>query len=172
MRRGISYSLATLATVGSLLAFGCSEPTKPDFLGEHETIPEKAVSILQEERPIPNQDLIYDGVLPIYENPFEVLQENEHDRIFYTARYTNPNHLKKSLEEQLSGAVDVISVIGNQLALRVPNTEGRLSNDGIRKIIEKIDVKQPQIMVNVRVVRVFADYTEDIGNLLKLLHLD
>lgn len=168
-RRGKFYStLASLAIIPSL--FGCEAGSKPDFLGEYNSVFEKATAMLKAERNLPNQDLIQTGSLPMYENPFEIVKGGAYDWIVYNSRYQNSNDLKTILEEHLSEITDKITISGSQIVMRIPNSEDRMSNESIENLISKVDTLPQKIMVDVRAVRVFSDYTQDIRNMLKTLY--
>jgi Flp pilus assembly secretin CpaC len=168
-------------------------PAGIDFM-DQPTIAGEAADTLNQRRPEFNMNVIHDGRLPIYSPEMQlqiISTSKEYDTVAYTARYIPPETLKTTLEEQLAESVQKISTIPNtnQLLFRISkqnqypslptDAENGQGNDfnfhpysQIKKLVEVTDVMPPQMMTEVYIIRIFADYTEDVSVSWKLNEID
>ena len=154
---------------------------KPDLLGNYPTISHKSTALLEKPSEKINVEIIHDREkkLPTYSGErFELKQIGDYNIIRYHVRNMDSDSLKKTLEEQLVGGVDAISSVPstNQILIKIKrnddSTSGGLSQyippKQIEEVINTIDVSAPQIMLDLRIVKVFADYSKDISAFLNL----
>lgn len=162
-----------LGILGSLALAGCSafsEP-KPDILGEYRTTEEKSTHLIEKEEEEINRQIILEDKLDIYESEIDIRKFKDYDLITYTIGNTDPRELQQALEEQfgkiVGGKISLLEST-NTILIRVDRKDsGEEIYKAIRETISSLDVMPPQIMIDVDVVRVFADYTRDVRAILK-----
>ncbi|MDO8467352.1 MAG: type II and III secretion system protein [Nanoarchaeota archaeon] len=167
IKKIISYS----CIAGLAFSAGCSyinSTPKPNLLGEYSSISNKSTALLEKEKKDINVELISEGKLPIYNNQFKVEEFGDFNIIRYNSRNMDSSDLEKILEEQMKAQVETItSVPGtNQILIKIKKVS-ELEKQ-VEKIINSIDVMPPQIMLDLRIVKLFADYTRDISSSLNL----
>ncbi len=150
--------------------FGCStlKVAESPKLFNGTNISEKSTQILNSEQESLNANQVYLDRPEMYENNFQVDTIGDIGIIKYHTRNLDPLVLKGVLEEQLEGYVEKISVVPetNQVVMRIGKNSGL--EEKIREIITGIDIAPPQVMIDMRIIRVFADYTKDISSYLKV----
>ncbi len=171
---------AQYLSLGALLLNSCYMPTDRAILNGHKTISARSDAILAAKKTDINLEVISQEALPIYQGDlFEKSTLGEYNILKYHSRNIEPEMLKKTLEEQLKGVVDSISIVPetNQLLVRVKNEDRQSTNslgrieysrleEEIKNVIETIDILPPQIMIELRMVRDFADKTIDWASFL------
>ena len=171
MGQGRKYLYALFAA--SALAAGCQQGQRPTLLDEGKTISGKAVEILEEIDTLPNKDLILKGNLPLYEKGLEVRKFGGYDILTYHARSVSSDYLETALEGIIANTnIEDVSTIRetNQLIIKAKSRERAnpdaleqmVSTEELEDILKALDRKAPQIMVQASIVRVFADYTDDL----------
>lgn len=155
---------------------GCSylKPSDKGILEGYKTISERSEFMLAEPREKMNYEIIQEGQLPIYSGEkFEKESFEDFYIIKYHARNINSKSLKKTLDEQLTGVVGKVSEIPetNQVIIRVDTKTTDTQNyaraeNNIKKFIESVDITPPQIMIEMRMTRDFADKTIDWASFL------
>ena len=157
-----------IVSLGLVSACSSFQNPQPNFLGEHPSISAKSTHLIEKEKEKINVKIITEKPLPIYENQFETVSVGDSEILKYHSRNLNSDVLKKTLEEQLCGKVEGISSVveTNQILIRTKKGSGLESQ--LENLIKSIDVDAPQIMFDLRIVKVFADYTRDKSSALSL----
>jgi general secretion pathway protein D len=173
MRKSLSKYLAIGGIVVSSFLGGCNRIPRPDMLGKYKSVPEKTVDLLEQNQREFNVDVIKEDKLDIYDKEsFTTQRVGDSDIITYYARHTNPELLKKTLDEQIGDQVQQVSVVPhiNQLLVKIKAEDSVTSNslatyhsleDSIRGFIRSIDRQAPQMMIEAEIKRLFFDYTKD-----------
>jgi len=164
-------SLATLVLLNACSSLPLTP--KPDLLGEHKSISEKSTALLEAPREKMNEDIITTGTLPIYQNEFTTSSLGTSEIISYTTRNIDAGSLKTTLEEQLGADVEKVSVVPetNQVLVR-RNLESAASQEDVLNLARSVDREIPQVGVELRAVKIFTDYTNDISSFFNLQSLE
>lgn len=182
MRLKIIKKIIRYSSIASLVfSVGCSyinPAPKPNLLDEYPTISHKASALLENHPKKINVDIISEEKLPMYKDRFTTSTIGGVGILSYNARNLDATTLKSTLEEQLGNGVGKVSVIPetNQILIRLGRNgakttnslEQAVSQEEVMSLIEGVDRDPPQIMMDLRIVRIFADYTRDISSFLNI----
>lgn len=180
MNNKLKRNFARYSTLASLVfGAGCSyieTAPKPDVTEGYPTISHQSTAILEKPDEKINVEIIHDKTkkLPIYSGKqFESNLIGNYEIIRYHPRNIDSNVVKKTLEEQLNGDVEAISSVEeiNQVLIKIRRNdiettsglENHVTREQIYETLKSLDIKPPQIMLNMRIVKTFADYTKDLG---------
>jgi len=180
MKKGVlNKFIYTLAA--SVLISGCSalNPVQePNITKGYSSISDKANKLLETPPKRANVEIITEEKLPIYEKEFNLTPLGGENVLSYSARNIDAKTLKSTLEEQLGKEVKKISVVPeiNQILInlgrssqKTTNTlERAVSQEEIMGLIREVDKDPPQMGMDLRVVKIFGDYTKDISSFLSL----
>ncbi len=175
--------LESIALLGLATSLSCkyTKQHDPDILHGHGSISNYSTKVLENvggevkaDGKI-NVDIITSGTLPIYSGErFEEQTIGRYNLLKYHARNVSAKDLKGILDDQLSGIADKINYITetNQILIRTPITSGERVNYEIRDILNNVDVQPAQVMLEIDMYKIFADYNSDLNSFLRVTPKD